>query len=204
MAGRGRGRWQQRAAWEMKLPASPQLKALAARPATQSAALRRTGFILLTLVNHPAVAEEMVEEIAGLEVESAALDSLRRRIIDTCASGKDLETSGLRDHLIQTGMGAVIDDLDTQARHHDCWFARADAAERDARTGLKQLLALNRKLVTLEKELRRAELRLAEQPSEENLNLLNEVREQLQSMTGAEASVDGYGEASGRASNQAG
>jgi DNA primase len=202
--GRGGGRWPQRAAWEMKLPASPQLKALAARPVTQSAALRRTGFILLTLVNHPAVAEEMVEEIAGLDVESAALDSLRRRIIDTCASGKDLETSGLRDHLIQTGMGAVIDDLDTQARHHDCWFARADAAERDARTGLKQLLALNRKLVTLEKELRRAELRLAEQPSEENLNLLNEVREQLQSMTGAEASVDGYGEASGRASNQAG
>jgi DNA primase len=101
-------------------------------------------------------------------------------------------------------MGAVIDDLDTQARHHDCWFARADAAERDARTGLKQLLALNRKLVTLEKELRRAELRLAEHPSEENLNLLNEVREQLQSMTGAEATVDGYGEASGRASNQAG
>jgi DNA primase len=101
-------------------------------------------------------------------------------------------------------MGAVIDALDSQARHHDCWFARADAADKDARTGMQQLLALNRKLVTLEKELRRAELRLAEHPSEENLNLLNEVREQLQSMAGAEASVDGYGEASGRLSNPAG
>jgi DNA primase len=69
---------------------------------------------------------------------------------------------------------------------------------------LQQLLALNRKLVTLEKELRRAELRLAEHPSEENLNLLNEVREQLQSMAGAEASVDGYGEASGRMSGPSG
>ena len=204
-AGRMRGgRFAQKQPWEMKLPASPQLKALAARPAAEVAAERRTGFILLTLVNHPVLAEELVEEIASLDVQSAALDSLRRRIIDTVASGADLETSGLRDHLIQTGMGAVIDALDSQARHHDCWFARADAADRDARTGLQQLLALNRKLVTLEKELRRAELRLAEHPSEENLNLLNEVREQLQSMAGAEASVDGYGEASGRMSSPTG
>ncbi len=204
-AGRMRGgRFAQKQPWEMKLPASPQLKALAARPAAEVAAERRTGFILLTLVNHPVLAEELVEEVASLDVQSAALDSLRRRIIDTVASGADLETSGLRDHLIQTGMGAVIDALDSQARHHDCWFARADAANRDARTGLQQLLALNRKLVTLEKELRRAELRLAEHPSEENLNLLNEVREQLQSMAGAEASVDGYGEASGRMSSPTG
>ena len=204
-AGRMRGgRFAQKQPWEMKLPASPQLKALAARPAAEVAAERRTGFILLTLVNHPVLAEELVEEVASLDVQSAALDSLRRRIIDTVASGADLETSGLRDHLIQTGMGAVIDALDSQARHHDCWFARADAADRDARTGLQQLLALNRKLVTLEKELRRAELRLAEHPSEENLNLLNEVREQLQSMAGAEASVDGYGEASGRMSSPTG
>ena len=101
-------------------------------------------------------------------------------------------------------MGAVIDDLETQARHHDCWFARADAADKDAGTGVKQLLAMNRKLVTLEKELRRAELRLAEHPNEENLNLLNVVREQLQSMAGAEATVEGYGEASGRLSNPTG
>ena len=200
----GRGRWQQKQPWEMKLPASPQLKALASRPAADLAAERRMGFILLTLVNHPVLAEEMIEDVAALEGLSPTLDSLRRRIIDTVASGADLETSGLRDHLIHTGMGAVIDALDSQARHHDCWFAGADAADKDARTGLKQLLALNRKLVTLEKELRRAELRLAEHPSEENLNLLNEVREQLQSMTGAEASVDGYGEASGRLSNPAG
>ncbi|MEE4237042.1 MAG: DNA primase [Anderseniella sp.] len=198
-----RGRFQQLQPWEMKLPASPQLKALASRPAGEAATERRTGFILLTLVNHPVLAEDMIEDLAALEGLSPTLDSLRRRIIDTIASGADLETSGLRDHLIHTGMGAVIDALDSQARHHDCWFAGADAADRDARTGLKQLLALNRKLVTLEKELRRAELRLAEHPSEENLNLLNEVREQLQSMTGAEASVDGYGEASGRISNPA-
>ena len=159
---------------------------------------------MLTLANHPALAEEMIDDLVSMDVPTSELDSLRRRIIDTCASGADLEKHDLRDHLIQTGMGAILDALDTQARHHDCWFAGTDAADADARTGLKQLVVMNRKLVTLEKELKRAEMRLAEDPTEENLNHLNEVREQLNSMTGAEATIDGYGEASGRTANPAG
>ena len=198
---RGRGDWRKQP-WEIEAPASPQLRALAGRPIHDIATQRRTGLILLALVNHPALAEEMIEDVVAMEATTRELDSLRRRIIDTVASGADLDMHGLRDHLIHTGMGAVIDALDTQARHHDCWFAGADAADADARTGLKQLVVLNRKMVTLEKELKRAEMRLAEQPTTENLNLLNEVREQLQSLSGAEASVDGYGEASGRTSTQ--
>ena len=201
--GTRRDRWQKEP-WEIETPASPQLRALAGRPVHDTATQRRTGLILLTLANHPALAEEMIEDIVALDVPTRELDSLRRRIIDTCASGADLEMHDLRDHLIQTGMGAVLDALDTQARHHDCWFAGTDAADADARTGLRQLVVMNRKLVTLEKELKRAEMRLAEDPSEENLNLLNEVRDQLNSMAGAEATIDGYGEASGRTANPAG
>jgi len=199
----GRGRWQKEP-WEIETPASPQLRALAGRPVHDAATQRRTGLILLTLVNHPVLAEEMIEEIVEMDVPTRELDSLRRRIIDTCASGADLEMRDLRDHLFQTGMGAILDALDTQARHHDCWFAGTQAADADARTGLRQLLVMNRKLVTLEKELKRAEMRLAEDPSEENLNLLNEVRDQLNSMVGAEATIDGYGEASGRTANPVG
>jgi DNA primase len=198
---RGRGNWNKQP-WEIESPASPQLRALAGRPIGDIATQRRTGLILLTLINHQHLAEEMIEDIVAMEVTTRELDSLRRRIIDTVASGADLEMHGLRDHLIQTGMGAILDALDTQARHHDCWFAGADAADADARTGLMQLIAMNRKLVTLEKELKRAELRFAEDMSDENLNLLNEVREQLKSLIGAEAIVEGYGEASGRASTQ--
>ena len=199
----GRGRWQKEP-WEIETPASPQLRALAGRPVHDAATQRRTGLILLTLANHPALAEEMIDDLVSMDVPTSELDSLRRRIIDTCASGADLEKHDLRDHLIQTGMGAILDALDTQARHHDCWFAGTDAADADARTGLKQLVVMNRKLVTLEKELKRAEMRLAEDPTEENLNHLNEVRDQLNSMTGAEATIDGYGEASGRTANPAG
>ncbi len=199
----GRGRWQKEP-WEVETPASPQLRALAGRPVHDAATQRRTGLILLTLLNHPVLAEEMIEDIVAMDVPTRELDSLRRRIIDTCASGADLEMHGLRDHLFQTGMGAILDALDTQARHHDCWFAGTEAADADARTGLRQLLVMNRKLVTLEKELKRAEMRLAEDPSEENLNLLNEVRDQLNSMVGAEATIDGYGQASGRTANPVG
>ncbi len=198
-----RGRWHKEP-WEIETPASPQLRALAGRPVHDAATQRRTGLILLTLANHPALAEEMIDDMVSMDLPTSELDSLRRRIIDTCASGANLEKHDLRDHLIQTGMGAILDALDTQARHHDCWFAGTDAADADARTGLKQLVVMNRKLVTLEKELKRAEMRLAEYPTEENLNHLNEVRDQLNSMTGAEATIDGYGEASGRTVNPAG
>ena len=84
----------------------------------------------------------MIDDVVAMDMPTSELDSLRRRIIDTCASGADLEKHDLRDHLIQTGMGAVLDALDTQARHHDCWFAGADAADADARTGLKQLVVM--------------------------------------------------------------
>ena len=44
-----------------------------------------------------------------------------------------------------------------------------------------------------------AELALAEEATEENLAALNEVREQLRSQAGEEATIEGFGEASGRA-----
>lgn len=199
---RGRGNRKMQP-WEIATPASPQLKALAGRPAHDVALERRCGLILLALVNHPGLAQDMIEELSGMEMPTRELDSLRRRIIDTVASGENLEKPDLRDHLIQTGMGAVLDALDTQARHLDSWFTGVDAAEKDAKTGVKQLVVMNRKLITLEKELKRAETQLAENPTEENLNILNDVRDQLHSMVGAEATVEGYGEASGRPGSSA-
>jgi DNA primase len=200
-AAQARGRnWPRRGMqpWEVAMPASPQLKALASSSAADRAAVRRTGLVLLTLVNHPALAVEMAEEISELEIPNRELDSLRCRIIDTCAAEAGLETLDLRDHLIEVGMGAILQDLEAQARHHACWFAGVEAADRDARTGLMQLVALNRKTLTLERELKRAELRFAEDPTEENLNHLSELRNQLNSLAGTEANVEGYGEASGR------
>jgi DNA primase len=60
------------------------------------------------------------------------------------------------------------------------------------------MIALHRKTVTLERELRVAEAAFAADPTEENLNALSAVREQLSSHAGSEAQIEGFGIASGR------
>jgi DNA primase len=88
--------------------------------------------------------------------------------------------------------------MEAQARRLNEWFLGSAAAHDDARTGLRQMIALHRKSVTLDRELRAAEAAFAEDPSEDNLNTLNAVREELSSHAGAEAQIEGFGQASGR------
>jgi hypothetical protein len=60
------------------------------------------------------------------------------------------------------------------------------------------MLALYRKTVTLERELKIAERVLAEETTEGNLRRLNDIREELRSATGTEVAIEGFGAASGR------
>ena len=92
----------------------------------------------------------------------------------------------------------MLDRLETQAKRLNEWFLGSGAAQDDARTGLRQMIALHRKTVTLERELRAAEAAFATDPSLGNETALLAVREQLSSLNGAEAQIEGFGIASGR------
>ena len=112
--------------------------------------------------------------------------------------GTGLDGPALKDHLIAKGLGPVVDRLLDQARQLNEWFLGSGAAQDDARTGLRQMIALHRKAVTLDRELKAAEAAFAAGPTEENLDALNAVREQLSSHIGSEAQIAGFGVASGR------
>jgi DNA primase len=182
--------------WDVPAPPSPQLKALVAVAASPGE--RRERMILLSLINHPELVHDVLDEISHLELANRELDSLRTQIIDSAALGPGLDGQGLRAHLLSRGLGPVVDRLETQARRLNEWFLGAGAAQEDARTGLRQMIALHRKTVTLERELRAAEAAFAAQPTEENLNALNAVRDEVSSHAGAEAQIAGFGAASGR------
>ena len=66
-ANAGRSRWQMEP-WEIETPASPQQRALSGRPVHDAATQRRTGLMLLTLVNHPSLSEEMKEDIVAMDL----------------------------------------------------------------------------------------------------------------------------------------
>jgi DNA primase len=184
--------------WDIAAPPSPQLRALAGGGQMARATERRERMILLSLVNHPDLIHDFLDEISHLELSNRELDSLRTQIIDSAALGFGLDGPGLRAHLLSRGLGSLLDRLETQARRLNEWFLGAGAAQDDARTGLRQMIALHRKTVTLERELKAAETAFAAEPTVENLNALNAVREQLSSHAGSEALVDGFGAASGR------
>ena len=94
----------------------------------------------------------------------------------------------------------ILGQLDAGLSHKSDWFVQTEAAKADVETGWFQLVVLHKKALMLNKELMAAELALAEEATEENLAHLNEIREQLRSQAGEEATIEGFGEASGRAS----
>jgi DNA primase len=184
--------------WDLQQPPTAQLRRLAAEPTFQAGAERREQLIVLTLINHPDLLHECLDQFAALEMTSRELDVLRTRIIDAAALGFGLDGTDLRGHLSQTGSGPLLDRLESQAKRLNEWFLGSGAAQDDARTGLRQMIALHRKTVTLERELRAAEAAFASDPTEEKLNALKAVREQVTSHAGSEAQIEGFGAASGR------
>jgi len=193
----GRG-WTMPKPWELVQPASFELKALAQRGQSRQAAERRERAILMAIVNHPRLLDDFAEVFAELEFSGAELDRLKREIIDIAALEASLDAATLRDHLHRKGFGPLLDRTDSQFQRLREWFVLPEAAANDVRTGFRQMVALHRKAVTLAKDLRLAEAALAEHPTDENLKVLNEIRDQVRSAAGEEALIDGFGEESGR------
>jgi DNA primase len=84
--------------------------------------------------------------------------------------------------------------------HASLWVISPQTADSDADEALKQALALHRKMRLLNRELQSAEAALAQEGSETNLARLRDIQEQLSALAGTEASVEGFGVASGRPS----
>jgi DNA primase len=182
--------------------ALPPSEGLRASPLTGTSRMReqerRERLILYAAINHPELVHDFLTDLAEIEITSRELDSLRRQIIDMAALGEGLDGAALKNHLSERGFGPLLAHLESQAFRLNEWFLASGAASADARTGLQQMIALHRKSVTLNRELKAAEAHFAADPTEENLAALNQIRDELTSHIGFEAQIEGFGEASGR------
>ena len=186
--------------WEQQLPVSQKLKSLAQKTSVTGGAEGRAAMIVWTLINHPQLLHEFWTEFAAVELANRELDSLRTQILDSVSSEERLETAVLRGHLVVKGYGPLLDRLESQAKLLNEWQSSPAAAFEDARTGLRQMIALHHKAITLDREVRAAEAAFAHDPTEENLNALDALLQQYHSTLGSEALIDGFGAASGRES----
>ncbi|HEY8579105.1 MAG TPA: DNA primase, partial [Beijerinckiaceae bacterium] len=117
----------------------------------------------------------------------------------TAAAGDSPETAEeVRAFLDGMGLGeerARIESVDVVA---NLWCVLPGAAEEDAAESLRQALVLHRRARALHRELKSAEMALAQDATEQNLDRLREIQSELAAIEGREAAVEGFGLMSGR------
>jgi DNA primase len=181
-------------------PLSPKLLGSSIVRGLRSALQPREALILLVAFNHPWLLETQAEQLAALELNGDA-DMLRRVLLDITASRQPdryVDRATLREAVVARGCEAVLQRIEAAVTHAADWPAREGAAPEDVRQLWAHVLTLHRRNRTLNKELREAERALGEEPSEQNFAWLQDVRAQLSSLEGTEASIEGFGALSGR------
>jgi len=183
------------------LPLSPRLQTSSIVRGSRSALPAREALILLAAFNHPWLLETEAEQLADLEFLNSDADTLRRVMLDITASRQSLQhpdSVTLREAVVARNCNAVLQRIEAALTHLADWPAREGAAPEDVRQWWTHVLTLHRKSRTLNKELKEAERALGEELSERNFAWLQDVRTQLSSVEGTEASIDGFGALSGR------
>lgn len=82
--------------------------------------------VLAALLNHPQLAGEFGEFLATLELPEE-LDSLRHELLMISGSGEELDATGIRTQLEQTGYGGVLHSLLRSTVYQHAPYARADS-----------------------------------------------------------------------------
>jgi len=184
--------------------ASPQLATSPIMRGQRSAMSRREALILQSLINHPWLLHDHLEQVAALELAHPEANKLRAGIIAAFASdhhqSPDVEEQAekMRADLEARGLIEILQRVDRAITTSAVWGAKPGAAREDVLATWQQLVVLHQKTHALLRERKDAELALGEEPSEANLAWLKDVSARLESLDGTEALIEGFGELSGR------
>ena len=159
----------------------------------------REATIILTLVNHPAVVEDKFEVLAALDCETPTAQKVLSDILALAVRHHDIASDDLRAALGVRGHGPALERMAETLVRQGVWQVGADTALADAETGLSHALALHNKKVQLNRELKAAEAALGEDPSDETFERLRDIKNQITTVDGTEALIEGFGSLSGRA-----
>lgn len=184
--------------------ASPQLATSPIMRGQRSAISRREALILLTLVNHPWLLHDHLEEVAALELAHGEAIKLRAGIMAAFAGDHHHspepteQAEKMRADLETRGLSPILQRVERAITTGAVWGAKAGAAREDVLSTWHQLVALHRQWHSLLRELKEAELALGEEPSEANLGWLRDIKARMAEADGTEALIEGFGELSGR------
>jgi DNA primase len=184
--------------------ASPQLALSPIMRGQRSAISRREALILQSLINHPWLLHDHLEEVAALELAHPEANKLRAGIIAAFArdhhhnDDPTEQSEKMRADLAAGGFSQVLQRVETGITTSAVWGAQPGAAREDVLSTWHQLVSLHRQWHSLLRELKDAEQALGEEASEANLAWLRDVKARLAEVDGIEALIEGFGESSGR------
>jgi len=151
----------------------------------------REALLFMTIINHPGMLDEVLEEFSSLEFSIAELDKMRSVIIDIASCAQPLENQDMKSHLVEHNCVSLLERLEAALTHGSDRFIQGQASEEEAICGWRQAAELHIRAFSLRKELNVAELAYVQDSSDENFKRLTDIRSQLSSADGIEAREDG-------------
>lgn len=168
-------------------------------PTTQSNGVAsREAVILLSLINHPELVEVHLEDLADIDLRSQTARKMLDELMAAVSANPEVGTEAVRERLNASGFSDELARIDMIMKSQGIWQVAPDADFRDAEVGLNHALALHYKSHRLNRELKAAEMALGNEPSEESYERLRDIQNQITSVDGTEALIEGFGSLSGR------
>ena len=170
----------------------------------RSAMSRREALILQSLINHPWLLHDHLEEVAALELAHPEAHRLRAGVIAAFANDHHHspepaeQAEKMRADLAAGEFLQALQRVERAITTGAVWGAQTGAAREDVLSTWHQLVSLHRQWHSLLRELKDAEVALGEEASEANLAWLRDVKARLAEVDGTEALIEGFGESSGR------
>jgi len=159
---------------------------------------RREAVLVGAAINHPGLVDRHFDEFASLEIAPGDLELVRRTIVAAVSEDHGITSVALRERIAGAGAGPTLEAIDRMLVSCREWYAKPEADPQDAEEAWTQALILHKRAHSLHKELRAAELALANDPSEENFARLIDIQAELARADGTEALSEGFGVRSGR------
>ena len=184
--------------------ASPQLATSSLMRGQRSAISRREALMLQSLINHPWLLHDHLEEVAALELAHPEAHKLRAGIIAAFAndhhqvSDASEQAEKMREDLEKGGFSPILQRVKSAITTQAVWGALKGAAREDVLATWHQLVALHRQWHSLLRELKDAEQALGEDSSEADFAWLCDVKARMAEVDGTEALIEGFGELSDR------
>lgn len=144
-------------AWSAPLKPPPQADSIDA--------LRRR-ILLVTVITHPELFEDVAERLGALNFPEPNLDRLRSEVLMLLSHESSLDFAAVRHHLRACGCGMDSDSLLNSQVFTHASFSRPDADTETARLGWEQTYELSRRK-DLKVDIDRAVERLGQEPTTE-------------------------------------